>query len=636
MDYIKTVNNVLSLLKDKGFCSSSIKSHEDCYKSIEVFMTERREPYSQELRSSWLQSLQSEFPRQRCIVWEQYALQLEAMDAAGTVSDRRLYLNRSDHEKLSDSWKDVLDAYLDSCRIRYTDRTMDLTRTYCSRALLILEDSGITQVGDLTYDAIFMLKEMKVSCNEKTKTAILNNTARMMDFWAQSGLCSACYSKLLESRIYPYVTRLEDYSYEKIEKIRSVSAESLEFPADEFKESIEQFVEVLEKHGYVGTTLNLARHALTALHLFLEIHSLGFHPDIMWIWFDEIRSSMGNSWRHWRRILRAYEDYTVYGDIVDVGKYRYETDALSRLPAWSSDAIIAFLEQKQHGFRKGSTIRSYRYPCIRFCTYLVEQGCSSFRDLTPVEIKEFARQDEHSTFKGKATYFVVIRAFLQYLCENGYTDSQNLERCLMTGTAPEEKIVDVLTNEQLSRIKGFCPDQSDAIELRDKAIVLLGVRMGFRSSDVLDLRLSDIDWKKREISIVMAKTETQITLPMPIDVGNAIYAYIANGRPRSEKEFVFLRTKAPYSKLTGKACANALYRILPERRSVNGGGFHVTRRTFATNLLRNKAGIDEVMDALGHRDPTSVMKYLLLDDERSRSCGLSLKDAGIVLEGGLA
>ena len=61
----------------------------------------------------------------------------------------------------------------------------------------------------------------------------------------------------------------------------------------------------------------------------------------------------------------------------------------------------------------------------------------------------------------------------------------------------------------------------------------------------------------------------------------------------------------------------------------------MTRRTFATNLLKNHAGIDEIMDALGHRDPTSVMKYLLLDDERSRKCGLSLSVTGLMLEGGL-
>ena len=59
------------------------------------------------------------------------------------------------------------------------------------------------------------------------------------------------------------------------------------------------------------------------------------------------------------------------------------------------------------------------------------------------------------------------------------------------------------------------------------------------------------------------------------------------------------------------------------------------RRTFATNLLRNQAEIDAVMDALGHRDPTSVMKYLLLDEERSKSCALSLANAGISMKGGL-
>lgn len=86
----------------------------------------------------------------------------------------------------------------------------------------------------------------------------------------------------------------------------------------------------------------------------------------------------------------------------------------------------------------------------------------------------------------------------------------------------------------------------------------------------------------------------------------------------------------------GKICTKALWRILPERKDVKGGGFHVTRRTFATNLLRNHAGIDDVMDALGHRDSTSVMKYLLLDDERSRKCGLSLESTGLLLRGGLA
>ena len=205
MDYKETVNNVMALLKEKGVCTSSQKSHETCYKSLGDFMAERKETYSPELRSSWLESLQPMHTRQRCAVWEQYALQLEEMASTGTVTDRKLYLNVSCYEKLPDSWKSVLDTFLDSCRDMYKERTLELSRIYCSRALLFLADSGITQIEELSFDAIFKLIEMEISCNEKTKRTILNNTARMMRYWAANGWCSAYCSMLLDSRIYPDV-----------------------------------------------------------------------------------------------------------------------------------------------------------------------------------------------------------------------------------------------------------------------------------------------------------------------------------------------------------------------------------------------------------------------------------------------
>ena len=89
---------------------------------------------------------------------------------------------------------------------------------------------------------------------------------------------------------------------------------------------------------------------------------------------------------------------------------------------------------------------------------------------------------------------------------------------------------------RVRRVDGFRSNHSKAIDLRDASIVLLGFRMGFRASDVLNLRFWDIDWKNRKISIVMKKTRTQITLPMPVDVGNAIYAYLSTGRPKSGSE----------------------------------------------------------------------------------------------------
>lgn len=636
MDYQATVDRVMSLLKEKKVCSSSRKSHKDCYDSLGEFLNQTGQEYSDKAGDEWLSFIKSEYPSQRYAVWKQYIFQLEEMAETGTISDRRLYLNRSNYYKLPDSLKDELDNYLDDCSSKYTACTLEYTRIICSEALLLLFDQGITTVRELTCQSIINLMETDRTCSPRTKTLILRYTAAMLSFFSEKGLCKDEFSLLLDRKIYPHVGILNSFSEENQSIIEKNRHKSQDFPVDEYQETLKPFIETLQKHGYVGTTLYLARHTLTALYLFLDIHGLGYHPEIMWAWFSEVRKKLGSSWLHWRRILKSYEEYTMYGDIIPEGKYRYVPASLELLPEWCRQAIESYLEQKRREFRAPGTIRTYQYPCIRFCRFLLGQGCDSFQLISPEVVKEFARQDLHTTFKGRSGYFIVVRGFLQFLGEKGYTDNTALQHCLLSGSAPVEKLVDVLTDEQIKEIDGFRASHQEPIELRDTAMVMLGLKMGFRASDVLNLKFQDINWKKREISIIMDKTKTQLTLPMPVDVGNAIYAYLCKGRPVSNNRHIFIRTKAPYGKLTGKVCTNALYRILPERKAIKGGGFHVTRRTFATNLLRNQAEIDTVMDALGHRDPTSVMKYLLLDDERSRSCALSLADAGISMKEGLA
>lgn len=140
MDYNATVDKVMYLLKQKGVCSSSRKSHKDCYFSFAQFLEQMKQVYSEEARDSWLAWMKDKFPRQRCMVWNQYMYQLEEMAATGAISERRLYLNRSNYAKLPSTWKKDLDSYLDDCRSRYTSRTWELTRIYCPEVLLFLSD----------------------------------------------------------------------------------------------------------------------------------------------------------------------------------------------------------------------------------------------------------------------------------------------------------------------------------------------------------------------------------------------------------------------------------------------------------------------------------------------------------------
>ena len=163
-------------------------------------------------------------------------------------------------------------------------------------------------------------------------------------------------------------------------------------------------------------------------------------------------------------------------------------------------------------------------------------------------------------------------------------------------------------------------------------MLMLGLRLGFRASDVVNLKIEDIDWKQRRISIIQEKTKHPLVLPLSIDAGNSLYSYLSSSRPKAENNHVFIQHKAPFGRLTIKSCENAFKAALPEMADRPGVSFHTLRRTFATGILRNNAGMDAVMDALGHHDNSTVVKYLSFDDERMMECPLSL--SGIAVEGG--
>ena len=103
---------------------------------------------------------------------------------------------------------------------------------------------------------------------------------------------------------------------------------------------------------------------------------------------------------------------------------------------------------------------------------------------------------------------------------------------------------------------------------------------------------------------------------MPVIVGNAIFRYIKHGRPNTQSNLLFLRVTAPFCKVGTITCNRALNAMLPDgvHRS-----FHITRKTFATSVLRSGASMNNVADVLGHKDVNTTRKhYAALEDERRR------------------
>ena len=75
-------------------------------------------------------------------------------------------------------------------------------------------------------------------------------------------------------------------------------------------------------------------------------------------------------------------------------------------------------------------------------------------------------------------------------------------------------MVDILTEEQCQRIEQYRECSDHPIALRRIAMVMVGIRMGLRASDVINLKLKDIDWTNRSISIIQEKTKTSLAQNM--------------------------------------------------------------------------------------------------------------------------
>jgi integrase len=209
---------------------------------------------------------------------------------------------------------------------------------------------------------------------------------------------------------------------------------------------------------------------------------------------------------------------------------------------------------------------------------------------------------------------------------------QNLYLALSNESAPVRQVVSVLSADMETAVYDFRLKASNPLELRDAAIVMIGLRMGLRASDVVKLKITDFDFENRTLSIIQTKTRKAITLSIPTDVGNSVYRYVTEGRPQlGETGYIFVSHNAPFFVVSHAVCRNALTRVLASAGFVlpYGQGFHITRRTFATRLLTARTEINRIAESLGHADTMSVDIYLARDEESMRLCPLPFTIGGI-------
>lgn len=241
----------------------------------------------------------------------------------------------------------------------------------------------------------------------------------------------------------------------------------------------------------------------------------------------------------------------------------------------------------------------------------------------------------HDSNSGSMEYVVYsLRVLLNYLRSVDAIDFK-FDVDYFAPKSNPKRIIAAFSEDEISKILTKI-DTTTSKGKRNYAIILLACGTGFRGIDIVKLKLSDIDWKSGEISIIQSKTGNPVKLPINGQISNAVAVYILEGRPKSNCLNIFLRENAPFVGLKGTA---ALDKVI-EDACLNAGvtkklyrSFHSLRRSFGTWMAKEEVPITTISQMLGHADMDSSKAYLSFDDGQMLACTMGFED--IPLKGGI-
>jgi site-specific recombinase XerD len=206
-----------------------------------------------------------------------------------------------------------------------------------------------------------------------------------------------------------------------------------------------------------------------------------------------------------------------------------------------------------------------------------------------------------------------LRMFVRYLAMHGQCRPGLDQAFVAPASWKHSSLPRGLTQDEVRRVLAGCP--STARGIRDRAVLLLLIRLGLRAGDVAGLMVSDLDFQRATIA-VRGKGRRESRLPLPQDVGDALLEYLRRGRPSSsESKYVFLRSMAPHTAFDAGHAVTHIARSALKRAGVQAPtpGAHVFRHTAACQMLRQGVGLEDIAGVLRHRSVETTALYAKVD-----------------------
>ncbi len=350
-----------------------------------------------------------------------------------------------------------------------------------------------------------------------------------------------------------------------------------------------------------------------------------------WLSYDDIYQTYVDKWsnkttlNHKKRRLLVIERFDLESKMPNGLKHAHKSSAYDSLSAEFKDFIDTYRNLEGLGYSK-KYLKSTSYMVCSFLLDLQNKGINSFKSVTEESVLDVFSSDGKICRSYNFKYTV---EFAFKTCLPFYGDGICSRMLSYLPALPHvKKNVQYLTKEEMWRIKSVL-EKDTTLSLQNKAICLLALYTGMRSSDICLLTFKSIDWDNDLIRIKQQKTGAALVLPLRAVVGNAIFDYITKERPKSSADTIFLTVNAPYRRLHSSnlnaICVSIMGKAGIRQNPGDRKGMHLFRHYLATSLLGYGVEQPIISSTLGHQSPSSLAPYLSADFTHLKECALNIE-----------
>ena len=202
-----------------------------------------------------------------------------------------------------------------------------------------------------------------------------------------------------------------------------------------------------------------------------------------------------------------------------------------------------------------------------------------------------------------------IKSFYIFLVKRNFVKNSPLNDLV---TPKQEKYLpESMSEAEVDKLLNS-PDVSNKIENRDKAMIEMLYATGMRISELVNLKITDVDMKRCVVK-VFGKGSKERLVPFGETALDSLRSYL-NEREQSSSKEIFLSNRG--KKMTRVAFWQRVKVYLIRENLKNSISPHTLRHAFATHLLNRGADLRSVQLLLGHSDLSTTQIYTHIAKQR--------------------